>query len=48
MPRPHECFDEDDSFLILLEQMPFGWRNFLLSRVITGFKYFQDENNEEK
>lgn len=20
----HECFDEDDSFLILLEQMPFG------------------------
>ena len=46
----HECFDEDDSFLILLEQMPFGGVEefFSYPRVITGFKYFQDENNEEK
>lgn len=45
----HECFDEDDSFLILLEQMPFGGVEefFSYPRVITGFKYFQDENNEE-
>ena len=46
----HECFDEDDSFLILLEQMPCGGVEefFSYPRVITGFKYFQDENNEEK
>ena len=46
----HECFDEDDSFLILLEQMPFGGVEefFSYPRVITGFKYFQDENDEEK
>ena len=46
----HECFDEDDSFLILLEQMPFGGVEefFSYPRVITGFKYFQDENNAEK
>ena len=46
----HECFDEDDSFLILLEQMPFGGVEefFSYPRVITGFNYFQDENNEEK
>ena len=46
----HECFDEDDSFLILLEQMPFGEVEefFSYPRVITGFKYFHDENNEEK
>ena len=46
----HECFDEDDSFLILLEQMPFGEVEefFSYPRVVTGFKYFQDENDEEK
>ena len=46
----HECFDEDDSFLILLEQMPFGEVEefFSYPRVITRFKYFQDENDEEK
>ena len=39
----HECFDEDDSFLILLEQMPFGGVEefFSYPRVITGFNYFR-------
>ena len=45
----HECFDEDDSFLILLERMPFGEVEefFSFPRIITGFTYFQDENDEE-
>ena len=46
----HECFDEDDSFLILLERMPFGEVEEFFSspRIITGFTYFQDENDEDE
>lgn len=46
----HECFDEDDGFLILLEQMPFGEIEEFFSkpRVISGFDYIQDPNDKEK
>ena len=45
----HECFDEDDSFLILLERMPFGEVEEFFSspRIITGFTYFQDDDKDE-
>ena len=46
----HECFDEDDSFLILLEQMPFGEIEefFHYPRLVLGFNYIQDPNDEKK
>lgn len=46
----HECFDEDDSFLLMLEQMPFGSVEefFSYPRIVTGFAYFQDENDKDK
>lgn len=46
----HECFDEDDNFLILLEQMPFGEIEEFFSkpRLISGFDHIQDPSNEGK
>ncbi len=46
----HECFDEDDDFLILLEKMPFGEIEefFSMPRLISGFEYLQDPDDEER
>lgn len=46
----HECFDADDGFLILLEQMPFGEIEEFFSkpRLISGFDYIQDPNDNNK
>lgn len=46
----HECFDEDDNFLILLEQMPFGEIEefFSYPQLISGFQYIQDSSDKEK
>ena len=46
----HECFDEDDNFLILLEQMPFGEIEefFSMSRLISGFSYVQPPDSKEE
>ena len=46
----HECFDEDDDFLILLERMPFGEIEEFFSRprLISGFNYIQDPSDTDK
>lgn len=46
----HECFDEDDDFLIMLEQMPFGEVEEFFSspRLISGFSYIQDRSDKDK
>ena len=46
----HDCFDEDDDFLILLEQMPFGEIEefFPYPRLISGFNYIQDPGDDKK
>lgn len=45
----HECFDEDDDFLILLEQMPFGEVEefFSFPRLISGFDFIPDPSDKE-
>lgn len=45
----HECFDKDDDFLVLLEQMPFGEIEefFHSPRLIFGFNWIQDPSNEK-
>ena len=44
----HECFDEDDNFLTLLEKMPFGEIEefFSTPRLISGFNYIQDPSDK--
>lgn len=44
----YECFNNDDDFLFLQEQMPFGEIEefFSYPRLISGFKYIQDPSNE--
>ena len=46
----HSCFDLDDNFLIMLEQMPFGEVEefFSFPRLISGFSYLQNPNAKEK
>lgn len=46
----HDCFDEDDSFLTLLEQMPFGEIEefFSYPRLISGFQFIPDPDDQEK
>lgn len=46
----HKCFDEDDNFLILLEQMPFGEIEefFSYPRLISGFDFIPDPSDQEK
>lgn len=46
----HKCFDEDDSFLTLLEQMPFGEIEefFSYPRLISGFHFIPDPSDQEK
>ena len=43
----HECLDEDDDFLVLLEQMPFGEIEEFspYPRLISGFNYIQDTSD---
>lgn len=46
----HECFDEDDDFLIMLEQMPFGETEefFASPRTILEFSYLPNPNKPEE
>lgn len=46
----HNCFDEDDNFLKLLEQMPYGEIEefFSAPRMILGFSYIQDPNDTQR
>ena len=46
----HRCFDLDDNFLSILEQMPFGEVEefFSFPRLIFGFSYLQVPNEKEK